>query len=165
MRDLCSALKISSGALYCYFPSKEAIIERMVELDQERWTPFIESISPNQPFAAQLDMLEKMGEAMTQQQHLSLCCQINAEAVTNPRVRSILHRHYAIMTEKLALLIRNSQATGAVSAEVSPHSIANFMISAYDGLFCRMAIDPEVDFHAMSAEYKQLIARAVAPNH
>jgi AcrR family transcriptional regulator len=38
MKDICAAAGMSPGSVYRYYPSKDALIEALIEADQARWT-------------------------------------------------------------------------------------------------------------------------------
>jgi TetR/AcrR family transcriptional regulator, repressor for uid operon len=168
MRDLCGELKLSAGALYCYFPSKEAIIEAMINQDRERWLPFFATLSADLSFRDQLDELETWAQGCSignaaEGDMLSLWWQVMAEATTNPKVATMLSEHYTQLTTEITKLVQRAQENGEVSRDFPARMIALFMISAFDGLFARVAIDPQVNFTLTAREFKRLILTAVLP--
>jgi AcrR family transcriptional regulator len=161
----------SAGNLYRYFPSKEAIVEGLCELDQARRA---------ESFAAFADLMARNGdltEAMRKglREHVfkppekaRLIVEIWAEAGRNPRVAEITRAIDADVLVGLERLMDVAKAAGAASPALDSRFGARFFFTFVAGLFKRIAIeadfDPEVETPTAVGVLNALFAGALSPD-
>ena len=106
MRQLCAALGMSPGALYRYFPGKEAIIAGLVEMDRDMIQHNLRGLTPGLGFVATLQhmMDVTMGELQTNEGLLAIWSEISSEATRNPAVAALLSAHYQFIESLIAEL-------------------------------------------------------------
>jgi TetR/AcrR family transcriptional regulator, repressor for uid operon len=163
MRDLCQELKLSAGALYCYFPSKEAIVAAMIEADRQQWSPFFDSLSPDLTFEQTLDEIDRMAmeAGLANQDHMSLWWQITAEAMINRPVAVLLEQHYAIFTDHLTAIIKRCQGRGELMKTMPARQLAIFIIATFDGLLMRTSLDSSTSMNLCSRDFRKLVNLAI----
>ena len=161
----------SAGNLYRYFPSKEAIVEGLCELDQARRA---------ESFAAFADLMARNGdltEAMRKglREHVfgklpgkaRLIVEIWAEAGRNPRVAEITRAIDADVLIGLERLMDVAKAAGAASPALDSCFGARFFFTFVAGLFKRIAIeadfDPEAETPMAIGVLKALFTGALRP--
>jgi TetR/AcrR family transcriptional repressor of uid operon len=147
MQHVADEVGTSAGNLYRYFPSKEAIVEGLCELDQARRA---------ESFAAFGDLMARNGdltEAMRKglREHVfskppekaRLIVEIWAEAGRNPRVAEITRAIDADVLIGLERLMDVAKAAGAASPALDSRFGARFFFTFVAGLFKRIAIEAE----------------------
>src|SRR5580693_10564639 len=163
---------MSAGNLYRYFPSKEAIVEGLCELDQARRA---------ESFAAFGDLMARNGDLMEAmrkglREHVfskppekaRLIVEIWAEAGRNPRVAEITRAIDADVLGGLERLMDAAKAAGAASPALNSRFGAQFFFTFVAGLFKRIAIEPDFDRDAETAmavgALRALFAGALQPD-
>lgn len=149
MQHVADEVGTSAGNLYRYFPSKEAIVEGLCQLDQARRA---------ESFAAFGDLMARNGdltEAMRKglREHVfskppekaRLIVEIWAEAGRNPRVAEITRAIDADVLIGLERLMDVAKAAGAASPALDSRFGARFFFTFVAGLFKRIAIEADFD--------------------
>jgi len=171
MQHVADEVGTSAGNLYRYFPSKEAIVEGLCELDQARRA---------ESFAAFGDLMARNGdltEAMRKglREHVfskppekaRLIVEIWAEAGRNPRVAEITRAIDADVLIGLERLMDVAKAAGAASPALDSRFGARFFFTFVAGLFKRIAIeadfDPEAETPMALGVLKALFTGALRP--
>ncbi|MDB6140051.1 MAG: transcriptional regulator, TetR family [Verrucomicrobiaceae bacterium] len=146
MRDVCAAAEMSPGALYRYFPSKDHIIEAVVDLHHERWSESFRVAGQAGGFFDALDYLTacalEEGEVAT----LPLWMEIAAEAARNERIANVRRTHYESLSGIIASLAADAIANGELNTQTNAKDVAAVVISAFDGLKLRRGADRDFDF-------------------
>lgn len=163
MRQLCAALEMSPGALYRYFPGKEAIIAGLVEMDREMVQNNLRSLPPGMTFIETMrHMMEvTMGELKTNEGLLAIWSEISSEATRNPAVAALISNHYQFIENMISSLIREALERGELHPDVDPVATARFVMAAHDGMMTRRAVDPSYPLEKTAMESLQLVARAI----
>jgi TetR/AcrR family transcriptional repressor of uid operon len=152
MQHVADEVGTSAGNLYRYFPSKEAIVEGLCELDEARRA---------ESFAAFADLMARNGdltEAMRKglREHVfgkppekaRLIVEIWAEVGRNPRVAEITRAIDADVLIGLERLMDVAKAAGAASPALDSRFGARFFFTFVAGLFKRIAIEADFDAEA-----------------
>jgi TetR/AcrR family transcriptional regulator, repressor for uid operon len=169
MQHVADEAGMSAGNLYRYFPSKEAIVEGLCELDQ---------VEMAQAFAELMADDRHIGEAMRcgLRKHVlgkppekaRLLVEIWAEAGRNPRVAQLSRAIDAEVRARVEGLMDAAKAAGVASPSLDSRFGARFFVTFIAGLFKRMAIeadfDPEAETPMAIGVLKALLAGAVCPN-
>jgi TetR/AcrR family transcriptional repressor of uid operon len=167
MQHVADELGMSAGNLYRYFPSKEAIVEGLCEVDQaERARAFAELMADNRSIMEAIccglrkHVLDKPPEKAR------LIVEIWAEAGRNPRVAAMTRAIDADVLAGLERLMDAAKAGGAASPRLESRLGARFFFTFVAGLFKRMAIesdfDPDVETTMAVGVLKALFAGALS---
>ena len=143
MQEICAEAKMSPGALYRYFPAKEAIIEAIAEEERCDAAAMVETMRGTAPL---LDRF--VGCAMGYFAFMraagatSLMAEISAESLRN----SVISRRFAEIDDNVRLTIRDELESAIARGEVPPiddidATIATVM-AATDGIALRQVGDP-----------------------
>jgi len=172
MQHVADEARMSAGNLYRYFPSKEAIVEGLCEIDQA---------GRAQALGAFADLLARNGDitrAMRAglREHVvgkppekaRLIIEIWAEAGRNPRVAAITQAIDADVISGLERLMDAAKAAGAASSKLDSGFGARFFLTFVGGIFKRIAIEADFDADAETemavAVMKALFAGALSPD-
>lgn len=163
MRQLCAALGMSAGALYRYFPGKEAIIAGLVEMDRDMIQHNLRGLPPDLSFMATLrHMMDvTMRELQANEGQLAIWSEISSEATRNPAVAALLSSHYQFIESLIAGLVATGVKRGELRAGLEPVATARFIMAAHDGMMTRRAIDPRYPLWQVAQEILGLLAHAV----
>jgi AcrR family transcriptional regulator len=169
MQGVADEVGTSAGNLYRTFPSKDAIVEGLCELDQaELARAFGELMADSGDIMEALcaglrrHVLEKPPEKAR------LIVEIWAEAGRNPRVAQMTHAIDAEVRARLEQLIDAAKAAGAASPRLDSRFGARFFVTFVAGLFKRMAIEDDFSLEAERpmaiGVLKALLAGALSPD-
>ena len=153
MQHVADEAGMSAGNLYRYFPSKEAIVEALCALDQERrpGQAFDELLSPGcdlrrAAFASLREqVLGKTGDKAR------MIVEIWAEAGRNARVAAMTRAIDALVLDKIERLVEAARAAGVAAPDLDARFAARFIFTFVAGLFKRMATEPDFDRSAEAA--------------
>jgi TetR/AcrR family transcriptional repressor of uid operon len=145
MHQVCAEAKMSPGALYRYFPSKEAIIEAIAEEERLKAAAVMAVLS--EPGAV-VDRLMRSAEAyfalMRRPGGAELMLEICSESMRNTTVG---HRFHSIETDARATfrtVIEQAQKAGEIDPEVDVDAAVTVLFAIGDGLAMRMSMDRDV---------------------
>jgi AcrR family transcriptional regulator len=166
MRDIYEEAKLSPGAVYHYFPSKDAIIQASFEFDYQRSLALFESATASDdPLNALAELIAFFFRGLEGAAELG-AGRVNVqgwgEALVNPPLRESLQRVMAQYLAALSQLVRRAQAIGQLDPSFDPQALGRILLSLYYGLELQNALDPGVDI----ADYAVAVAallRAATP--
>lgn len=162
--SICKDAGISPGHLYHFFPSKEAIVEAIVEGDRERMKAAVADI------AAQPDLIQALVQAMESIDgeygfafDNALSAEIIAEAARNPRVADILGRFDADARLEIQRLLLAGQRVGQVRDDLDVEAMAGVILVIVDGLGARAISDPKGSRRALYPLLGAMLTDRLAP--
>jgi|EndMetStandDraft_6_1072998.scaffolds.fasta_scaffold16959_2 TetR/AcrR family transcriptional repressor of uid operon len=160
--DICTEAGISPGHLYHYFPSKEAIIEAMVDLGLARSGERFEKIlAADDVIEALLVDIEDNSLRFRPAQILNL--DGLAEAARNPDFAKIIERHTAAVRRMWSDFLRQAQDRGRVDPGLDPDATANILIALIDGSRAMPIRNPKLDIKQNAEHLRTMLARFLRP--
>jgi AcrR family transcriptional regulator len=154
MHDICAEAVMSPGALYRYFPSKEAIVEAICEADRREDARIFEAVLGNP------DVVEGLVfGAMTHIRHVHetnaapLFAQICAEAMRNGVVESTCREHMEAVQAMFRAYIGGALERG----EIDPVAELGALVPALMAIVHGMALN---DLPSSGISYDELEALA-----
>jgi AcrR family transcriptional regulator len=152
MQDICREARLSPGAIYRYFSSKDELIEAIAD---ERHAREAEFMRRAHEVGGGVEGLRAFGRASfnslddpDERRRRKLGVQVWAEAALNPDIRKIIMRGIDRGREVTALLIREAQERGELRRELDPDSTARAMLALFQGFILQQAWDERVDVAA-----------------
>jgi TetR/AcrR family transcriptional repressor of uid operon len=169
MQHVADEVGTSAGNLYRYFPSKDAIVEGLCELDHaELAQAFAELMADNHHIMQAVCCGMRKHVLAKPPGKARLLVEIWAEAGRNPRVATMTRAIDAEVLARLEGLIDAAKASGAASPELDSHFGARFFLTFVAGLFKRIAIEADFDSEAETpmaiGVLKALFAGALRPD-
>ena len=168
MNQVAEEAGMSAGNLYRYFPSKEAIVEGLCELDAALRASAFAAL------AGAPDLARAMREALDQHvlgcppEKARMVVEIWAEAGRNPRVAEHTRRLDRDVVVGLRELFDLAKAQGKAAAGLDSSFAAQLMTSLVAGCFKRRAVGPGCDMAAERAMVRgvldALFAGRLAPD-
>jgi TetR/AcrR family transcriptional regulator, repressor for uid operon len=172
MQHVADEVGMSAGNLYRYFPSKEAIVEGLCEIDQtgraRALASFAELLARNGDIAQAMRAGLREHVVGKPPEKARLIVEIWAEAGRNPRVAAISQAIDADVINGLERLMDAAKAAGAASPKLDSRFGARFFLTFVGGIFKRIAIEADFDADAETemavAVMKALFAGALSPD-
>jgi TetR/AcrR family transcriptional repressor of uid operon len=160
--QICVEAGMSAGHLYHYFPSKEAIVEAMIDANLERAANGFGEVAQGESV---LDALVAQLERSIPDdgRRASLLFDIFAEAGRNPTMAKILGEHSHGMQALLVDLLRRGQERGEVDPSLDPEVVAPVLISLVDGAKTLALRNPHLVPRSYGAVLRTLISRFLSP--
>lgn len=163
MQAICKEAGISAGALYVYFPSKEALIEGLIARDRDQIVAqFAQADGGSDVLGAIADLLKTCIFAQPKAK-AALCIEIGAEATRNPAIAQTMSRFDFEIHASLRGLLAQAQAAGRIAPEAPLDDIVVAMALIGDGLFWRRAVDPLFDPISAMPQIMSMVAALVRP--
>lgn len=164
MHEICAAAGMSPGALYRYFPSKEAIIIAIVEEERSLRAKLVETLESAPTF---VEGLVRMGQALFSGEmlmvYLELGPEIYAEAARNPALKSSFQEVEEEMNEALRRAFLAARARGEIDPTLDPEIVILFLNAIGDGLVLRNGFDRPANLEHAMPVFATLFARMLAP--
>ncbi len=162
MQDICREVELSPGAVYRYFPSKDAIIEGMCNRGQEQNAEALnETITSNDTLSTFDELIRVFFLEMDNLKSIEFCTlnvELIAEAPRNERVQELQSRNLQEVRGRLIPFIRTAQISGEVDPTLEPEAIARVMIAQYQGLITQRLVEPDIDLTSYADVLRSLYA-------
>lgn len=148
MHDICKEANVSSGALYVYFDSKEALIAGISERDRNNFAQRFAAL------AAAPDVmvaLEKLGQYYFEDEprHRALMCiEIGIESTRNAKVGEIFRSVDTFVSGNFEALFRRLESEDRIAPRVDIPTLVRMLMVLGDGMFWRRVVDPRFDVQA-----------------
>lgn len=148
MRDICNEAKLSAGAVYRYFASKEALIAGMVIAEVEPMMAEIQALEPEDRIRTIiLGSFDRPDLDREIRVELSLW----AEALTNPRIAELMISQVEPLTATLTEAIAALQRSGRIRDPNPAPVLAQRVQGGLLGGMLQLAVIPDFDIHAYLA--------------
>lgn len=149
MQEICAEAGMSPGNLYRYFPSKEAIIAGLIEIDSARAAADFAAVAQAPDFFTGFARLARQYLVERTQDELALCAEIRAESRRNPEIAHIQRTIDTEVRGGLVAVLRAAAERGEISREVNFEQAANVLLAIGDGIEARRVSDPDFDIETV----------------
>ncbi len=160
--DICRAAGISTGSLFHYFPSKQAVFYGIWELDRSEWDEVYAAAEADpDPWAALMAIVDKLAADAAEPIMAGLLVEVIAQAHRDPEFAAGLAENDRRQIDDVASLIRRLREAGLADPGLSDEEAARWVLTLTDGFLGRGYPEPERDFDAAVDTAKVLIARVM----
>ena len=160
--DICRAAGISTGSLFHYFPSKQAVFYGIWELDRTEWDEvFAAAEADPDPWAALMAIVDKLAADATEPIMAGLLVEVIAQAHRDPEFAAGLAENDRRQIGDIARLIRRLREAGLADPGLPDEEAARWVLTLTDGFLGRGYPEPERDIDAAVATAKEVIARVL----
>jgi TetR/AcrR family transcriptional regulator, repressor for uid operon len=164
MQEICAEASMSPGALYRYFPSKDAIIAAIAEQERENNRKFFQKLEVTENI---LETLMDTGFAWMRdvkaREGAALCTEVLAEAHRNPRIREIFERNHEEARAALRATLERAQQCGEVEKTLDLDVAVTVFLALGDGLLARAPLDPHMAPERVEPGLRILMKRMLRP--
>ena len=148
MQEVATEAGISAGAIYRYYPSKEAVLqaisERALETDQSL------IVGARAHADEPIDALELLGAVVVSnfrapdfQEKARVIIEMRPELLRDKKLSREQRRHLDLLRESIAGLMADAQKRGQLLPELDPESLAILSLAVYEGLRAYNLVDPD----------------------
>lgn len=152
MQDIIRRSRLSAGAIYRYFPSKEDIVAAMAETRRIPDASLLVQAEETTDVREALRTLARgsLGRLSDRSERAwrRITVQVWAEALRDKRVMRLARAGFDGPIEVIAGLIRRGQLDGALPKEIDPDAAARVCASMFYGLVLQQTWDPDLDVDA-----------------
>ncbi|WP_328324752.1 TetR/AcrR family transcriptional regulator [Kribbella sp. NBC_00382] len=144
MQDLFAEAKLSSGAVYRYFPGKEDIVLAIAEDNIREVAELIRTVTARRPGDSLGAVLAAAVELISEKNKDSglagIGVQAWSEALSNPRIGVAFGQLLSTLRSDLADVVSRHQQTTALPSEPSAEALAGVMIGVLVGHLLQLAL-------------------------
>ncbi|GBD49143.1 TetR/AcrR family transcriptional regulator [Methylopila sp. Yamaguchi] len=164
MQAICAEAGMSPGGLYRYFPSKEAIIEAIVERDRADIAPqLLPLLEADDVVGALIDTARAFMTGNLMPESLVIFPELNAEVVRNPAVRAIAERCEDEMRDILVRVLERGMRLGQIDPTLNALDAVRLLMAMTDGVLMRLLIEPGAKLDGLMPMYERAIRNFLAP--
>ncbi len=161
--DLAKAVKLTKGALYHHFESKEAIFFAVVESVRTAWSHSVaREVAGSRDAQSRLETLLD-SHARFLQSNESFCLVMNGLMMemegVNPRYLGALQQVYAEMARYIQQIVKKGQAAGQIRGDIDAELIALSIVGTLRGTGCSRpkAERERVDYVTLMEAVKKML--------
>jgi TetR/AcrR family transcriptional regulator, transcriptional repressor of aconitase len=148
MHDIVRQSKLSPGAIYNYFSSKDEIIAAIANDRHAKERALLNAAAKAPTLIAALEQIRDafFGPLQDPQERLRrrVGIQLWAEAQRNPQILKLVRRGIDQPRRILTALITKAQRRAELSEKVPAEALARFLIASFHGLVLQIEWDPSV---------------------
>jgi AcrR family transcriptional regulator len=160
--DICRAAGISTGALFHYFPSKQAVFYGIWELDRTEWDEVFTAAEANpDPWAALMAIVDKLAADAAEPIMAGLLLEVIAQAHRDIEFAAGLAENDRRQISGVAELIRRLREADLADPGLSDEEAARWVLTLADSFLGRGYPEPDRDLDAAVDTVKELIARVL----
>jgi AcrR family transcriptional regulator len=158
--QICSAVGMSPGNLFHYFPTKRAIFHGIFELDRAEWDDALAAARADpDPWAALMGVVDKIAVESADPMVAGLVVEVLAQAHHDQHFAQVLAENDRRLVQGIADLIESAATQGIIAPELPPAVVARWIAILTDGLYGRGYPEPDIDRATDVETVKTLIAR------
>lgn len=143
MRSICAEAGLSAGAVYNYFPSKDAIIEGMADWEREEIGELAAYMRSEQNALTAVVEGARAMVAETSADDAQLYAELIAEAGRNAAMRARFGETDRALVSLLEETVARGQKAGTITRREKAPALARMVMAVYEGFIGR--IGPEKD--------------------
>jgi HlyD family secretion protein len=163
MHDICRSAGISPGALYTYFPSKEALIAGMCDREKTMLVEALAVVAEAEDFMAALAALGDTYCVKQPQEKLRLHVEINAEALRNPAIGEIVRSIDTFVLSSFERLLAQAHEEGRINPSIDTGALAQVMSVIGDGMCWQRAMNKDFDACAVMPVVMGMLSTLLKP--
>ncbi len=166
MQAIFEKARLSPGAVYRYFKSKEEIVYAIASEALGGVAGALEPDESGRPLGPPevLDRLFDAAEGIQlRPERNRLAVQVWGEALHNPRIGGLLRKLFDEVRTRIADQLRDAQRRGALAPTVDPEETARVLLAIAQGFVVQSSLDGEFDAEAFRAAAQELVTSAHPP--
>lgn len=163
MQDICKAAGVSAGAVYVYFPSKEALIAGICERDRAKLAAQFAALAEAPDL---LEALAGLGHHYAIEEPVykrKLAIEMGLESTRDPAIAEIFQSVDRFCKESFVKLFERARADGRIAPKLDSQTLADVVATIGDGMFWRRAMDASFDPQPVLAAFVGMVAALINP--
>ncbi|AZC16560.1 MULTISPECIES: TetR/AcrR family transcriptional regulator [Pseudomonas] len=155
--DICLRADMSAGNLFHYFPSKQALLLALITREGQEIQQAMDQLLLEQaPLSALLGFLQHVCQLAEDPHYTGLALEIAALSHRDLDIAWHARHNDLVLRDGLAALVRQASAQGLTRPQLCPEQAATWLAALIDGLFTRIAVDPQFSPQAQAPVLRQL---------
>ncbi len=149
MQDIATEAGLSTGAIYLYYESKDALVRALNQRSLETGRRMVEAARAKS--AGPLSTIRSIGAAMISvfsdpgfEAATRLSIEMWPEMIRNEEMAAGSRREMGFWRQEVGKLLREAQEAGEISSDADPDTLAVLSICAWEGLRHYKLIDPSI---------------------
>lgn len=157
--DICEKARISSGSLFHYFASKQAIFAAIFEADgRETAARMAEASSSEDPWGEVLAFVDSMVAQAADPEYAGLALAVIEHAKRDEGFGALLMRNQRELHGGLTELLDRAAKRGQIDGSVAPATAATWIINLTDSMFV-WTFDPDFALQEQGATLRLILTR------
>ncbi|MGF7125076.1 TetR/AcrR family transcriptional regulator [Rhodococcus sp. BE178] len=158
--DICALAGMSSGNLFHYFPTKQAVLLALIERDgTETASAVAELGASDDPFGALLLLLDDVCRLAADSTYSGLALEISALAHRDDDVAVLFKANDLSFRKALEDLLERADDAGQLDTDLTAEDASTWIAALVDGMFARVAADPDFQPETQSAVLRRIVAQ------
>ena len=158
MQEIARAARVSAGAAYVYFGSKEELIAGIAERDRQRIATDFKAIEEAPDFLAALEHCVRYYLIEQPDHKRTLLVEMSAESTRNPAVARSFRSVDLLVQDVFTRALKRQIAAGRLQPVHKLDRLVPMLMVIGDGMFQRCATDPNFDAARMLPAIMKTIA-------
>ncbi len=164
MQEICAEAEMSSGGLYRYFDSKEAIIAAIAEDERAENAAIIHELLRTDNLVKTLQgIMRKMLKVFANTDYGRLGVEVLAEASRNPKVAAVFSHNETELKAALVTALKKAKRAGQIDPGLTLRALAELLLALIDGLSPRTLVDPGCKPQQLDKATRVMITRLLRP--
>ena len=145
MQDIARAARVSAGAAYTYFESKEGLIAGIAERDRQQIARDFGAVADAPDFIVAMERCARYYLFEQPAHKLPLLVELAAESTRNPAVARNCQDVDKVVQDAFAAALKRHVDAGRLKPRHDVRTIVSLLMLIGDGMFQRRATDPRFD--------------------
>jgi AcrR family transcriptional regulator len=145
MQEIAREARVSAGAVYLYFASKDALVAGIAERDRRLIAKDFGALVDAPDFFAALEALARHYVIERPPHKRVLHVEIAAEATRNREVARSYRAVDRLVRERFRRSLEKRRRAGEIAPTLDTERLATLLMLLGDGMFLRRATDPDFD--------------------
>ncbi len=158
MQEIARAARVSAGAAYVYFDSKEELIAGIAERDRQRIATDFKAIEDAPDFLAALEHCVRYYLIEQPDHKRALLVEMSAESTRNKAVARSFRSVDLLVQDVFTRALKRQVAAGRLRPAHALDRLVPLLMVIGDGMFQRRATDPTFDAERMLPAIMKMIA-------
>lgn len=164
--QICAQANMSPGNLFHYFPTKDAIIQAIAELDRTETLAALDQLSSTQNVIEGLQELAKSALVAARDPVFGpVGLEVLAEASRSPAVAALFSSSQDTALRGLRDVLKRGIEQGQIDPYLDVNHAAIWLIALYEGAINRATLETEFDMSAHQDMLSRLISRFLSPSN
>lgn len=164
MAEIAREARVSAGAAYVWFASKEDLIAGIAARDRARFAADFEAIAEAPDFAEALEACARFHVVERPAHKRRLMVELAAESTRNDAVARSFRGVDQTVRQSLERALERQVASGRIDPAMPVARLVPVLMVLGDGLFQRRAIDPAADPEALLSAVMEMLRLVLAPS-
>ncbi|MCC6223509.1 MAG: TetR family transcriptional regulator [Thermoleophilia bacterium] len=158
--DIAAAAGTSTGNLFHYFAGKRELIVALIDRELDETASYLSDLEArDDPLAALLELLDVVVALAADANAAALALELSAAAHRDAVLAELVSRNDRELRRGIERLVRRAQDAGAIPDRLEPALAATWIAALLDGLFARVAVDPDFAPATQAATLRGIVER------